>query len=146
MNIPGIFKIEYLEFDKVNLPYISSNSTVNLSNYISESPISLDFIPETAGLSVKEKQSKSNSFDLVEINLKIEGHDQDKISILNDLRDKPHIYRITDKSGNKYLIGFNYKPFALFSYNFKNDPTAKGGRVIMAKISWQTNIFPVFLT
>jgi hypothetical protein len=145
MNIPGILKIEKIAFDSVSLPVLKNNDSVILDNYIISSPDEIDFITDTAGADINYKKNDAGYYFDVSITFLKEGYDETSLSEVNYLTEKPHLYIITEKSGMKYLIGFDYRPFPKFSYSFKNDPDGKGGRSMSCKIEFQTTIFPVYV-
>lgn len=145
MNIPGILKIEKIEFDKVSLPVLTKNQTININDFISEDLRAIDLITDTPGIKIRDKKSGAGPYVDIEIPFTIAGYDQTILDDLDTTSKKPHVYIVTEKSGLKYLIGFNYVPKARFSYSIKNDASGQGGRSCSCKISWQTTLFPVFV-
>jgi hypothetical protein len=146
MNIPGIFKIEKIAFDSVSLPVLKSRDTISISDFITESMEEIIFIGDTAGCEVERKKNDAGTYFDLNITFLMEGYDETSLADLSLQNTKPHIYVITEKSGLKYLIGFDYTPFPRFSYAMKTDPSGKGGRSTSCKIEWQTTVFPVYVT
>lgn len=145
MNIPGILSIEKIEFDKVSLPILKTGDTININDYLTGDLRAIDLITESPGIKVLNKTSSAGPYFQIEIPFTIAGYDSDVLSDQEFTSRKPHIYIVTEKSGLKYLIGFNSDPKAKFNYELKNDPSPKGGRSISCKIAWSTTIFPVFV-
>lgn len=143
MNIPGILRIEKIEADKVNLPVLRLGDTFDLSNFISEDLRAIDLITESPGIKIEQKESAGGKYFEIEIPFTVAGYDSDKIKDLDYTSRKPHVFKVTEKSGMVYLIGFDKSPKAKFSYQVKNDPSPKGGRSCSCNISWNTTKFPI---
>jgi len=145
MNIPGIFKIEKIECSLVDLPLIPNIQTIDLDDYLSGSLSEIEFINETPGIRVVERETDAGVVFEVEIPFAIAGYDQNTLADLDHTARKPHLFVITEKTGTKYLVGFSYNPRAKFSFDLKNDPNGQGGRSLQCRITWNTPLFPVFV-
>ena len=143
MNIPGILKIEKIEADKVSLPILKSGDYIQLENYTTENLQEIDFITESPGIKITKNKQAAGSYSEIEIPFTIAGYSSDTIKDLDFTSRKPHIFKVTEKTGMVYMIGFDRNPKASFTFDINNDPSPKGGRSVKCKISWSTTVFPV---
>lgn len=144
MNIQGISSVKCYLASEVNFPIIFTHNTYNVSQYSSESPDSLNFIPGSCSMKTSEKVKDAGNLTKIEISYKIAGNDPDDLLVLDDHTRLKFIYVVTDNTGQKYILGHQNNQCATLKYNLKNDSDGKGGRSISVKISLQTFLFPVY--
>jgi len=144
MNIQGIFSIEAYPAKQVSLPQIFNHKTVNLDNYTTATPKSFDFIKGSASMKASPKKDDAGNLSNIVVSFTIAGNDPAQIAELDYQSIMPHIFRITDNTGQRFILGFDRGPMAELSYTLKNDGDGKGGRSIQVKITLLTHLFPVY--
>ena len=145
MNIPGILTIEKIDYEQVNLPNLRIGQTVDIDAYLYDSLEEIDFIPGTAGIRITQQQTDQGILYLVEIPFTIAPYDAEVIDTVDEITRKPHVFVLTDKNENQYLVGFNYDPKANFRWEAKSDPDGTGGRSLACTITWRTHTWPVYI-
>ncbi len=143
MNIPGIKSIEYYEADKVNLPFLSSDSSCIISDFTNEDPTPINFIQHSCILKVNKKETAAGEHFELNIPFTISGNKTEDIQLLKFLGNKRHIFVVSDNSNQKWLIGFNKgaRPTVIFKFTNQNNE-----RAIKAEIQFKTVIFPIYVT
>ncbi len=145
MNIPGISKIEYIEERFITLPKI----------YNPDTPISIDgantvnwnvlgAFPGTVSMVSNEKESTSGQSFNIGVAGFVPKLNTPNRQLLTRLSQRKHVYRLTDITGQQYLIG-NNEFFARLKYNTSNDPQPTGKRGYTFSISLTSPYDIVFL-
>jgi len=144
MNLPGILSINYFKASEASLPFLQNGDIVDISEITSETLTPLLFIPDSCSMNVVEKHIEHGSVYNITIPFKIAGNEKDDFTLLTYLSSIAHIYVVTDKNDNNYLIGSKDNAQAFVSFKSKNDADAKGGRSISGEMTLSTNVFPLF--
>lgn len=75
MNIPGILSLKAIRSDLINLPFLYNGVTITEIAHDTPALFEIEFIPETCGINVVQKNNSNGiSFDIA-LSLKIVGVD-----------------------------------------------------------------------
>lgn len=134
MYIPGLKKIETIDKDKVNFPYLfDSGLAIKTSNYFSDVFTDLAIIKNSASLNQKSNRSNGNTLMSVSVNFEMLISNEN-LSVLNQLYKKPAVYRVTDFDDNIYIVGTQRHRTKL-SFEIINESSVTGKKVISAELS-----------
>jgi len=61
------------------------------------------------------------------------------------LREKYHVYRLTDVYNNKYLVGVDKKPYPEINFQQAIDGQSSGSRAVPFEITWKSTLPPLEL-
>ena len=129
LNIPGIAKIEYMAASGITLPsYLEVQHQLDISALVTGSFIEIDIIKRSASLN--QKLSHENAGDVFEVDFpfNIAGNESATINLLKELRTRLYIFRITDTSGQQYLIAHpDIRPNFTHQYSLKANPSGQRG-------------------
>lgn len=144
MNIQGIFSIESYPAKQVKLPQLFKHQTVTLENYTTVAPKTFNFIKGSASMKVTPKTHDAGKLHNIVVSFTIAGNSPTQLAELDYQSNIPHVFRITDNTGQRYILGFDGGPISELSYTLKNDGDGKGGRSIGVKITLLTHLFPIY--
>jgi len=136
MNIPSIYKIEYLLPEDIATFDYTPGDVIDISAHVNGSFTELP-ISGTASLSSTMNKNDAGVLYEVESSFQKAGKDESVNGLLHDLSERDHIYRLTDVEGKQYLVGTKNNP-AKLSFNEANDQEPTGFRGYNCSISWKS--------
>lgn len=144
MNIPSIYKIEYLLPEDIALFDYDPGEVVDISAHLSGTFTELP-ISGTASLSSSMNKYEAGVLYEVESSFQKAGKDESVVGLLHNLSERDRIYRFTDVEGRQYLVGTKNNP-AKLSFNEANDQEPTGFRGYNCSISWRSASGIIYLS
>ncbi|MEF8984590.1 MAG: hypothetical protein V5A51_08355 [Bacteroidales bacterium] len=136
MNIPGIYKIEYILPGEIDAFDYSPGDTIDISAYNNGTFTELVF-NETASLNSSMNKDEAGILYEISTSFRKAGKNSTNLNELVTLARRDHIYRMTDVNGKQYLIGTTNNP-AKFQFEEVNDQDPTGYRGYNCSISWRS--------
>lgn len=123
----AIKKIEYISVKNVkSWSHIGRNDSINVENFKSGEFSDISFTELTASLEEEWMESPAGEFSQASVTATIRANKDQARRTLSSLLSNKSIFRVSDMSGNKYLIGsVEFTPKILFKFHVTGMTTSE---------------------